>query len=184
MIVRRAALVLFAFALASSGFAGTPTAVSTDPLSAGQSITLPIEGDLVIAETAGRSAHVKAIYRAVSSNRSANREYELPPHEQRIVRFSDVLRDLGPIEATVEVSGQGRVVFTIPAVAESTAPTTAIRDVSVSPFKASPLADPDTGLIYMRDRWYDPTAAPTRRGDSAAALHCRVRIRPAHFSFP
>lgn len=43
----------------------------------------------------------------------------------------------------------------VAAMADSTPP--AIQQIVSASFKAAPLRDPATGLVYKRDRWYDPT---------------------------
>ncbi len=126
--------------------------------------TVPVRGTLVIAEVSGHPAHVQVSCYSARLKGVSNREYELAPFEQQRLAFAD---ELGPIEATISVSGEGKVVL-------STQPApAAIRDIVSAPFKAAPYQDPDTGLIYLRDRWYDPrtgtflTPDPQGYGDSA-----------------
>lgn len=115
----------------------------------GQTRVLSVDGALTIAETSGRTAHVRAAYRASRIRGIADRQYDLGPHEQRLIEFS---ADVGSVEATISPSGEGKIALST----QAPAPPAALPDIVGSPFKAAPFHDEATGLIYMRERWYDP----------------------------
>lgn len=147
------------------------SAPAREPLVAGESAVVPVQGALTIAEVSGRAVHVKMSCYAARLNGVSEREYDLGPREQHIIQFTE---DVGPVEATISVSGEGNVLLSTQLVAlQQAAALAAIRNVVAAPFKAAPFQDPDTGLVYMRDRWYDPrtgtflTPDPQGYGDSA-----------------
>lgn len=119
--------------------------VLTAPVFAGTRL-VHVHGALSIAEMSGHAVHVSMSCYAPRLKGIAEREYDLAPGEQRLIKFSE---EIGPVDATVTVSGDGNVLL-------STQPAAVIEDIVAAPFKAAPFQDPDTGLIYMRDRWYDP----------------------------
>jgi RHS repeat-associated protein len=160
-------------------------AVVPEPLADGQTFAMRVSGDFVVAEVHGAPARVIATLTATSSNRIADKEYDLAPFGQRSVGMADALRSLGPIEANFEIAGEGRVII-LPAVtdpafvnraprapaeirarlnaqaAAAAAPPpdttpSVTQQLLISPFKAAPFRDPATGLVFMRGRWYDPS---------------------------
>lgn len=159
-------------------------AIAPEPLAAGQTFAMPIGGDFLVAEVRGAPARVIATLTATSSNRVADKEYDLAPFGQRSIRMADALRSLGPINAKFVIAGEGMVII-LPAVIDPAfanrarrapagirarlngqvaatavpAPETTpsiTQQLLASPFKAAPFRDPATGLVFMRNRWYDP----------------------------
>lgn len=160
-------------------------AVVPEPLTNGAAHKIPITADFIVAEIGGAAAHVTSTLTATASNRVLDKAWDLPPFGEHAIRMSDALRTLGPMEANVRVIGKGKVVI-LSAITDPTlrtfaqrapeavrAPLTAqVRAVNASSspagpsvtqqlatasFKASPFQEPMTGIIMMRDRWYDPT---------------------------
>jgi RHS repeat-associated protein len=121
------------------------------PLIHGETAVVPVQGAVNIAEISGQVAHLKVSFYSARLKRISMREYELVAHEQQLIEFSDAL---GSLEATIEVSGPGSVVLSTQATAPQ--PRSPIRDIVASPFKAAPFTDAGTGLVYFRNRWYDP----------------------------
>jgi RHS repeat-associated protein len=137
-------------------------AAACEPLFASQKQAMRVTGDFILAEIDGAPARVVATLTAASSDRINRRQYDLAPFEERSIGVADALRLLGPIDATFEISGEGRVIV----IAEATDPAipTGARRAPANPsvagqlsssFKAAPFNDPATGLVLMRDRWYD-----------------------------
>jgi RHS repeat-associated protein len=144
------AFTLLVAGIATSVWPETPLVpVMNEPLAGGQTVSVAVGHALNIAETSGRNVRVHAVYRASRSGGAAERQYDLAPHAQRLIEFS---ADVGPVEATISVSGEGRVTVW----AQAAAAFGAIQDIVAAPFKAAPFYEKATGLIYMRDRWYDP----------------------------
>src|ERR1051325_4947824 len=144
------AFTLLVAGIATSVWPETPLVpVMNEPLAGGQTVSVAVGHALNIAETSGGNVRVHAVYRASRSGGAAERQYDLAPHAQRLIEFS---ADVGPVEATISVSGEGRVTVW----AQAAAAFGAIQDIVSAPFKAAPFYEKATGLIYMRDRWYDP----------------------------
>jgi RHS repeat-associated protein len=159
-------------------------ASSLQPLVAGHAFAMPITRDFIVAEVHGAPTRVVATLTATASDRIADRQYELEAFGARSVGIAASLRSLGPINGQFTVEGDGRVII-LPSVPDASsadiarrapaqvraqldaqvapAATPALQEPSimqqllVSPFKAAPFRDPTTGLVFMRDRWYDPS---------------------------
>ena len=165
------------------------------PLTAGESYVTSIGGDFIVAEIEGAPAHVAVTLTATATNRVAERQYELASFGVRSVGMNGVLRSVGPINAQFVVTGEGSVVVfqevTAPAMAQrarrapdevrarlnaqvaaSSVPSTQTapsitQQLLISPFEAAPFRDPATGLVFMRDRWYDPSTGTFLTPDRA-----------------
>lgn len=148
-----------------------------EPIGRGETAVVPVHGALNIAEVAGSAVHVKVSCSSDHLRDLGAREYDLAPREQQLIEFGD---DLGAIQATIDVAGDGKVAFSTQPIdlQESVSPQaiaalSAIRDIVAAPFKGAPFYDEATGLVYMRDRWYDPrtgtflTPDPQGYGDSS-----------------
>jgi RHS repeat-associated protein len=161
-------------------------ASSLQPLVAGHAFAMPITGDFIVAEVHGAPTRVVATLTATASDRIADRQYELEAFGARSVGIAASLRSLGPINGQFTVEGDGRVII-LPSVPDASSADIArrapaqvraqldarvaagavptlqapsiTRQLLVSPFKAAPFRDPTTGLVLMRDRWYDPSTA-------------------------
>ncbi|HJQ38909.1 MAG TPA: RHS repeat-associated core domain-containing protein [Thermoanaerobaculia bacterium] len=160
--------VLLAFlVLVLAGISSAATRLVSARAAQDETAVVLVHGALNIAEVSGQAVHVKARYRSARLNGISEQTYNLAPHEHQLIEFSG---ELGSIEATIEVSGEGSVLLSTPTPEHA---GSAIRDVVAAPFKAAPFQDPDTGLIYMRGRWYDPrtgtflTPDPQGYGDSS-----------------
>ena len=152
-----------------------------EPLAAGQKHAMPVTGDVIVAEVHGAPARVAATLTATSSGRVAEKQYDLAPFDERSIGMTEVLRSLGAIDATFEIEGEGHVIVLAevidPAFANralrASAQLRARLDAQVaaaapplpmpsttalltSTFQAAPFSDPATGLVFMRNRWYDP----------------------------
>ena len=86
-------------------------ASSSKPLVAGQTFTMPITGDFILAEVAGARARVVATLTATASDRVADRQYDIEPFAERSIGMAGVLRSLGPINAQFRVEGEGSVII-------------------------------------------------------------------------
>lgn len=160
-------------------------AIVPEPLAAGKAHKFPVTADFIIAEIAGAPVHVTGTITATESNRVADKNWDLPAFGERTILLNDVLRSLGPMEASLTATGEGQVIIlsaiTDPAFAKfaprvpdvvrahlhahggaaatpraSTSAPPISRQVFTASFKAAPFYEPMTGLVYMRDRWYDP----------------------------
>lgn len=159
-------------------------AVVPEPLAVGKAYKFPVIADFIVAEIAGAPVHVTGTVTATASNRVTDKNWNLPAFGERTILLNDVLRSLGPMEANLTATGKGQVIIlsaiTDPAFAKfaprvpdtvraqlraqaravatpaaPTPPPLSQQLVSAS-FKAAPFYEPMTGLVYMRDRWYDP----------------------------
>lgn len=153
------------------------------PLIAGQSHATAIDGDFIVAEISGAPAYVAVTFTAPSTHRVAERQHELPAFGLRSVRMHGVLRSLGPIDAQFVIAGEGSVVvfqeLTAPAMAQRArrAPDEVrarlkaqiTQQLLISSFKAAPFRGPATSLVFLRDRWYDPSTGVFLTPDRAAA---------------
>lgn len=140
--------------------------------------------DLLVMEVEGTRTPFEITVRDQLGTIVGARKYDLQPFSQQLINLSKILP--GSPTVTVEIrSGHeaGRLVTSRPtndpklvalterrnpaiaatsesrvpqesAVADST--PRAIEQIVAASFKAAPLRDPATGLVYLRDRWYDP----------------------------
>jgi len=161
--MQRFLILLFAVAAARGALAADRLGpFLPEPLTAGQKHTMAVTGDFTLTEIHGAPVRVHATLTATTSGRVAEKQYDLAPFEERSIGTTNVLRLLGPIEATFEIEGEGRVMVLLEAqVASGTAPPSGTKpsvtkQLLTSPFQAAPFADPATGLVFMRNRWYDP----------------------------
>ncbi len=156
--------------------------------------------DLLVMEVAGIAADFDITARDRSGAIVLTKSYHLPAFAPQVIDLSTILAGAPvlQIEITVAENGGSVVVTgltTEPTLAAMTAPRrdqrqkprtlngTAIpppsQQLSTSSFKGTPFHDPATGLVYMRDRWYDPptgsflTPDPEGFADSANAyVYC------------
>jgi RHS repeat-associated protein len=104
--------------------------------------------------------------------------FPLGPHDVRLVDI-DRPNDL-PTEVEIEIVGgngqifasaeaaSGKVVPPVPVRRATTSTTTTPETLlGVASFKAAPFRDPATGLVYMRDRWFDPRSGTFLTPDPA-----------------
>jgi RHS repeat-associated protein len=148
-----------------------------DAIAAGGKRTIRAIADLVLAEVAGKSAHVEVVAANFGGVVYGKKSYDVPPYAQRVVALDSVLDRLEQTDVTVSVtSGEGRIAVgketRDPALAKlarhrtaaeaSVQVVTASSTISITeqlllcPFKGASFRDPATGLCFFRDRWYDP----------------------------
>ncbi|MHB0968392.1 MAG: RHS repeat-associated core domain-containing protein [Thermoanaerobaculia bacterium] len=104
-------------------------------------------------------------------NLSKMREDATAPHvDLRIVNGTGAIvvgeetRDPALLKIAVRMSSESRRAFEQHQAQQLAAATAAANSVPsiteqllISPFKAAPFREPATGLVFMRDRWYDPS---------------------------
>ena len=146
-------------------------------------LALHARRDVVVAEVAGKSTTVEAVVKDSAGREFGRKTYEIPAFAQQIVNFSKAHTAIKVAVVKLHiVSGDGAIVAddetrdpsllmmavrtpqetqgalakqTANAVSSEVGAASAIRLLGVSTFKAAPFQEPMTGLIYMRDRWYD-----------------------------
>jgi RHS repeat-associated protein len=173
-------------------------AFSATRASRGRTVSFSTTTKVVIAEVAGKRTDVAFVVKNHDGAALANKSYTLLPYGQRIIDLSDVLAELSDANVEFRVvNGDGAVIASTetrePALAtvarrmspdtrqrfeahQARAASAANADVRpsiseqllVASFKAAPFREPATGLVYMRDRWYDPSTGtfltPDRMG--------------------
>ncbi|MGA7615197.1 MAG: RHS repeat-associated core domain-containing protein [Thermoanaerobaculia bacterium] len=161
-------------------------AFSASPTRLGGSISFSTGSNVVIAEVAGKKLGVLFTARNGGGVTFAEKSYALLPYGQRIVDLSDLIAEIAePTVDLRVVSGDGALVaapeardarsgntarrrppdeerrfqeHSTQAEAAGHDPQPAVTQLLVmSPFKAAPFREPATGLVFMRDRWYDPS---------------------------
>lgn len=157
--------------------------------------------DLFVAEVIGKPVTVEAIVTSENGSVIGRKTYTIAAFGQQAVNLSHVRSAAAARHASVEIriaSGEGALVlgretsdpdllqlvarrdraFTLAAHAVSAAvgiasPTLTLPQLGTASFQAAPFQDSFTGLIYFRNRWYDPrtgswlTADPMGYKDSA-----------------
>jgi RHS repeat-associated protein len=158
-------------------------AVPSVPVGAGGEKAVESATDLILAETAGKPTTVVVRFTR-SGGGTLTERYELLPFGQRIIEVADAVPSGGSLSALVQNKGSGSVVILKESrdpklvrharrstddqrrrfeahVAAAEAPPPAAppiaRQLLLSPFKAAPFQEPATGLVFMRDRIYDPS---------------------------
>jgi RHS repeat-associated protein len=165
--------------------------------------TIRAFGDVVVAEVAGKPVTVEAIVRDPNGVELGSKTYAVPAFAQQLVNLSkahahatvaivDVLviagdgaivgadetRDTALLKMAVRMRPETRVALNVQArkmaAANTSSPASSvIRSLGTAAFKAAPFQDPFTGLVFMRERWYDPQTGtflstdPERYADSA-----------------
>lgn len=155
------------------------------PITAAAPRSVATATDLLLMEVGGAPVTVQARVLDGTGSVIAERSYEIPAFAQQIVNLSALRTTATQVEVTV--AGNGAVVaepegaaVAIRLVASSVRPQATSPARSMTPlsgfpasFKGAPFQDPATGLIQMRDRWYDPStgtflsADPEGYADSA-----------------
>lgn len=139
------------------------------PITADAPRRVATAADLLLMEVGGAPVAVHARVLDATGNVLAERSYEIPAFAQQIVNLSELRTTATHVE--VMVRGNGAVVAepegaaaAIRLVASSVRPQATSPARPVNPlrgfpasFKGAPFQDPATGLIQMRDRWYDPS---------------------------
>ncbi|HEX7808975.1 MAG TPA: RHS repeat-associated core domain-containing protein, partial [Thermoanaerobaculia bacterium] len=148
-------------------------AIVAEPLSS-EVRTTPMPSDFIVAEVGGAPARVTGTLTA--GKRISDKQWDLPASGERAILVTDVIRAFGPMEANLRATGEGQVIIfsaitdprsatvarRAPAAVRTAVtaanPPSITRQLGVASFKAAPFQDPLTGLVLMRDRWYDPTS--------------------------
>jgi RHS repeat-associated protein len=132
------------------------------------------QSDLLMMEVNGASVRARVVVKDRKGRVLGEKSYEVPAFAEQIVNLLQLRTKhlSGVVEITV--SGAGTVVVTpesedasiaalfnpaapMPRVTSiSTLTSTAVQALALSSFKAAPFVEPMNGLVYMRDRWYDP----------------------------
>ena len=148
-----------------------------------RSRTVPATADLFVAEVAGKPVTFEAIVTNRAGVAIAHKTYAVPAFAQQIVNLSKV-RAQHPASVQIRVaSGDGALVIgretsdasllamTAPRsasaatavrpelAANSPAPPRSSQLLGTASFHAAPFQDSFTGLVYFRNRWYDPKTA-------------------------
>jgi RHS repeat-associated protein len=148
--------------------------------------TIRAFGDVVVAEVAGKPVTVEAIVRDPDGVEFGRKTYDIPAFAQQLVNLSkghahasvaivdvhviagdgaivgaDETRDTALLKMAVRMRPERRAALNVQAremAANTTSPpaSSVIRSLGTAAFKAAPFQDPFTGLIFMRERWYDP----------------------------
>ena len=121
----------------------------------GEPHRLDTSSSLLIAETRGMAVNVSVTFTAEKDGSTAIKTYDLRPFEQRVLDVGGAVRSRGPLQVSFTTDGAGVVVVAT----EEETDASISRQLLLSPFKAAPFRDPGTGLVLMRDRWYDPATA-------------------------
>lgn len=142
-------------------------APESNPIASGTARTIRTTSDLVVMETAGKVTAFKIAARKPSGATTGIRNYDLPPFAQQLVNLSKILPAAPELDVEIRVAdGGGNVVVSrattdpvLIAMTERLTPASSpiAPQLLTSSFKAAPFRDPATGLVYMRDRWYDPS---------------------------
>lgn|GEM_PF-1278260 len=161
-----------------------------NPITRARPRTLEARTDLLLMEANGRPARANVILKRRDGRTIAEKNYDLQAFAQQLIDVSSILRFEPLPLVEISVTGEGALVVTrdshdaaltaLVTTAETvrgSAPTTATSPIEdllgIASFKAAPFRDPMTGLVYMRDRWYDPHTGnflspdPERYSDSA-----------------
>ena len=149
-------------------------------LSIGNRLRISPLRDVLIAEVAGHPVTVDVIVRDGSESIIGSKRYSVPAFAQQVVNLESVRSSStnAVLDVTV-VAGDGGVVLAnesrdsrvLAALSGSarhtevvnhvgssgTGRTGPVTEVGAAAFKAAPLRDAATGLVYMRNRWYAPT---------------------------
>ena len=132
--------------------------------------------DLLLMEVGGRPAVVHVTVTGRNGALVGEKSYEMPAFAQQIVNLSTIRRTEPSPVVEFAVKGNGAIVVSpeshdrairamvrtraedVAARAQTPLPVPAFVDTRLvsAAFKASPFQDPFTGLINMRDRWYNP----------------------------
>jgi len=149
--------------------------------------TLIAHTDLLVAEVAGNPVTFEAVVKNDAGAVIGRKSYEVPAFAQQFVNLSKMREDVPAPHVELRiVAGTGALVageetrdpallmmavrmtpagrraleghhaVQLASVPTSSGPSITAQILS-SPFKAAPLHDPATGLIFLRDRWYDPS---------------------------
>jgi RHS repeat-associated protein len=139
-----------------------------DPISAKAPRRIFTRRDLVVMEVGGERVQIDASVKNAQGDMLAKRTYEIPAFAQQIVS----LANHHPAAATVEITVRGNGAVIVQPEGDSTRVTNRLEGLPAS-FKAAPFQEPLTGLVTMRDRWYDPSSGtfltpdPERYADSS-----------------
>jgi RHS repeat-associated protein len=158
-------------------------AIASAPVLPGAEKSVQAVADLIIAETSGQPAAV-VVRLARQDGGVATKTYDLLPFGQRILDLTDALPIGGSVTAVIHNKGGGSVVILretrdpkladrarrmtdeqrrrfeahVAAAEAPPAPAPSItQQLLLSPFKGAPFREPATGLVFMRDRVYDPS---------------------------
>ncbi|HEX8411235.1 MAG TPA: RHS repeat-associated core domain-containing protein [Thermoanaerobaculia bacterium] len=142
--------------------------------------------DLLVMEVKGTTTPFEIAVRDHLGTTVGARKYDLRPFSQQLINLSRILPGSPTVTVEIRSgTDAGRLVISRPtndpklvalterpgsatagaaesriatgAVAATVASTPpAIQQIVAASFKAAPLRDPATGLVYLRDRWYDP----------------------------
>jgi RHS repeat-associated protein len=134
-----------------------------DPVTSTAPRRFATDRDLVVMEVSGAPVMVHVSVANIAGDVLAEREYEIPAFAQQIVNLANYRAVAASVALTVQ--GSGAVVAQTEGddAGLSNQLQPASTPHSVNPlaglpasFKAAPFQEPMTGLIMMRDRWYDP----------------------------
>jgi RHS repeat-associated protein len=164
-----------------------PAVTEADSISAGTTTSIKTTTDLLMMEIAGRRTPFEITVRDRLGATAGAKKYDLRPFGQELINLSKILPAL--LEVTIEIKvakDAGSLVVSRPTIDPTLvamtegrpqrferATTLAAPHVVAASFKAAPFREPITGLVYMRDRWYDPstgsflTSDPEAFGDSS-----------------
>jgi|GEM_PF-5745563 len=146
-----------------------------NPIAAGIARSFPARSDFLIMEANGKPARVRVVVTDRKGKKLGEMFYDIDPFGEQIVNLSGMRASEAPSVVEITSSGSGAVLIaprsedpSIAALFRPTASPSRVKNIStltgeaamklltISSFKAAPFAEPMTGLVYMRERWYDP----------------------------
>jgi RHS repeat-associated protein len=146
-----------------------------NPIETGTSKSFRGSSDLLMMEVAGKSAHAHVMVTTSEGEPLGEKNYDIPAFAEQIVNLSQILMKTGSPVTAVAISGEGTVVVSsesqdldiaalfiatsLPVTRRATSSYgggSPARLLGTASFKAAPFVEPLNGMIYIRDRWYDP----------------------------
>jgi RHS repeat-associated protein len=149
-----------------------------DTITAALPKTLDASTDFLLMEANGKPARAHIVVRRHDGRKIGEKTYDIAAFAQRLIDLSKIRRVESSPRVEISISGEGGLVISreshdaaliellrskpetakVSAVAAASTPVTSSIEnlLGVASFKAAPFREPMTGLVYMRDRWYDP----------------------------